>query len=231
MNVENVTVEQFRKLTENHPQSTMKISDGQFKISAVFNNGKTVGRRVFDLSTLGGKSYMLVGYIPTTAGNQTVWKKLETSQILPVNAADAHYCYPQTIKIPATLGELWRELYGYVKPFAYRRENGMSLVQAGDMVYHSSPNGKPWKYPTDFLKFFAEQILGHGWFLTESEKPFESQHQIVKLHGALYGQLKNASADQAGDFAFTPCGASNYFFNLACKSEREAHRTAVCHLH
>ena len=193
VSTENVTVEQFRKLTENHPQPIMKINDGQFKIIAVFNNGKTVGRRVFDLSIVGGKSYMLVGYIPTTAGNQTVLKKLETSRILPVNAADAHYCYPQTIKIPATLGELWRELYGHVQPFAHRQENGMSLVQAGDMVYHSSPNGKPWKYTTDFLKFFAEQIFGREWFLTESQKPFESQHQIVKLHGALYGQLKNAS--------------------------------------
>ena len=215
VNAENVTVEQFGKLTENHPQPTMKISDGQFKMCAVFNNGKTVGRGVFDLSIVGGKSYMLAGYIPTTAGNQTVWKKLETSQILPVDAVDAHYCYPQTIKIPATLGELWRELYGHVQPFDHREENGVSSVQVGDMTYRSSPDRPPWKYTTDFLKLLAQQILGRDWFLEEAQKPIEQQHQITKLYGALYGQLKKAPADQAGEFAFLPCGASNYFFNLA----------------
>src|SRR5258706_12152123 len=100
VNAENVTIEESRRLKENHSESTMKISDGQFKMRAVFNNGRTVGCRDFDLSVVGGKSHVLVGFIPTTAGNQTVWKRLETSQILPLKGLDSHYCYPQTIKLP-----------------------------------------------------------------------------------------------------------------------------------
>jgi len=38
VNGNNVTIEQISRLRENHSQSTMKISDGQFKMRAVFNN-------------------------------------------------------------------------------------------------------------------------------------------------------------------------------------------------
>ena len=149
MNAENITVEQCGRLTENYPSVAMKIRDGQFKMRAVFNNGKTTGCGDFNLSVVGGKSYVLVGILPTTAGNQKVWQKLETSQILLLNGTDSHYCYPQTIKLPATLGGLWTELYGHVQPFAHREVNGVGFVQVGDTIYHSSPSGKPWKYTTE----------------------------------------------------------------------------------
>jgi hypothetical protein len=193
----------------------MKISDGQFKLRAVFNTGKTVGCRDFDLSVVDGKSHVLVGFIPTTAGNQTVWKKVDASQILPLKGVNSYYCYPQTVKLPATLGELWKELYGHVQPFAHREQNGVRFVQVGDTIYHSSPGGKPWKYTTDLLNCLAELVLGRDWILSESRKPPEDQHQIVQLHSALFRQLKNASTDHNGDFVFSPCGAANYFYSLA----------------
>jgi len=65
------------------------------------------------------------------------------------------------------------------------------------------------------LKSLAERVLGRDWILTESQKPLENQHQIVQLHGALFRQLRNASVDHNGDFAFSPCGSSNYFYSLA----------------
>lgn len=215
MNAENITIEQSSRLAENYPWSAMKINDGQFKMRAVFNTGKAVGCRDFDLSVVAGKSYVLVGSIPTTAGNQTVWKRLETSQILRLNGADSHYCYPQTIKLPATLGELWEELYGHVQPFAHREENGVRFVQAGNTIYHSKPGGKPWKYTTDFLKFFAEQTLGRCWILDEIKKPEKEKHQIVRFHWALHGQFHKAVKDEQGEYGILPCGSSNYFYNLA----------------
>ena len=215
MKAENTTVEQCGALEENYPRRTTKIPNGQFKMRAVFNTGRTTGCRDFDLSVLDGKSYALVGILPTTAGNQKVWKKLETSQILLLKGTHSHYCYPEPIKLPATLRELWTELYGHVRPFAHREDNGIRFVQVGNTIYHSNPDRNPWRYTTDFLKFFAEQILGREWFLEEARKPDDRQHQIAKLHNALYGQLKGAVPDQAGEYSFLPCGASNYFFNLA----------------
>jgi hypothetical protein len=91
----------------------------------------------------------------------------------------------------------------------------MRFVAAGNRVFYSDPKGKPWKYVADFLKFFAEQTLGRGWILDEIKKPEKEQHQIVKFHWALHGQLHKAVKDEQGEYGILPCGSSNYFYNLA----------------
>jgi hypothetical protein len=182
---------------------------------AVFNDGRTAGCRVFDLAVAGGKSYVLVDYLRTTAGNQEIWKELETSHILPIIGPDAQYVYTHPIKVPGTPDERWKAVYGDVRPFVHTEGGGIRFVTVGNTIYHSDPNGKPWKYTRDFLKLLAERVLGRDWLLMESQKPVETQHQIVQLHGALFRQLRSALTDQNGDFAFVPCGASNYFYSLA----------------
>ena len=132
VNAENVTIEQSSRLRDNCSESKMKIRDGQNKMRAVFNNGKTVDCAVFDLPIVGGTSYVLVGFLPTTACNERVWQKVETSQMLPIKDADANYLYPYTIKIPATLGELWKALYGDVRPFVHTEGGGVRFVAAGN---------------------------------------------------------------------------------------------------
>lgn len=192
-----------------------KIQDGSYKMNAFFNDGSKNSLGLFELVVRNGIPHALVSVLPTTAGEEKIWKILDASQLEPAQMGGANYFYRQMLYLPYDLKSTWQELYGHVRPFVHTEGNGVRYVAAGNTVFYSDPNGKPWKYVTDFLKFFAEQTLGRGWILDEIKKPEKEQHQIVKFHWALHGQLHKAAKDEQGEYGILPCGSSNYFYNLA----------------
>jgi hypothetical protein len=192
-----------------------KIQDGSYKMNAFFNDGSKNSLGLFELVVRNGIPHALVSVVPTTAGEEKIWKVLDANQLEPAQIGGANYFCRQMLYLPSDLKSMWQELYGHVRPFVHTEGNGMRFVAAGNRVFYSDPKGKPWKYVADFLKFFAEQTLGRGWILDEIKKPEKEQHQIVKFHWALHGQLHKAVKDEQGEYGILPCGSSNYFYNLA----------------
>jgi len=182
---------------------------------AFFNDGSKNSLGLFELVVRNGIPHALVSVLPTTAGEEKIWKVLDANQLEPAQIGGANYFCRQMLYLPSDMKSLWQELYGHVRPFVHTEGNGVRFVAAGNTVFYSDPKGKPWKYVADFLKFFAEQTLGRGWILDEIKKPESEQHQIVKFHWALHGQLHKAVKDEQDEYGILPCGSSNYFFNLA----------------
>lgn len=192
------------------------IQDGRYKVLTLTNDGQQNGLCVLEMVVYGGRPLIPVATISTTAAsNQKVWRPLDIHQLERLQTAGADFFYRQIVLLPNDLASVWRELYGNVRPVIHTAGNGMRFVAAGSRVFYSNPKGKPWKYFADFLKAFAEQTFGREWILEETKKPQEKQHQIVKFHGVLYGELKNAPQDEQRDYMISPCGTSNYLLNLA----------------
>jgi len=192
-----------------------KIQDGSYKLNAFFNDGSKNALGIFELVVRNGIPHALVSFLHTTAGEEKIWKILDANQLEPAQIGGANYFCRQMLYLPSDLKSTWQELYGHVRPFVHAEGNGVRYVAAGNTVFYSDPKGKPWKYVADFLKFFAEQTFGRGWILDEIQKPEKEQHQIVKFHWALHGQLHKAVKDEQGEYGILPCGSSNCFYNLA----------------
>lgn len=184
-------------------------------MDAFFNDGHKNSLGLFELVIRDGVPHALVSTIPTTAGEEKFWKVLDANHLEPAQIDGANYFYREMLYLPSDLKSMWRELYGHVRPIVHTEGNGMRFVAAGNRVFYSDPKAKQWKCVADFLKFFAEQTFGRGWILDEINKPEKEQHQIVKFHWAVHGQLHKAVKDEQGEYGILPCGSSNYFYNLA----------------
>src|ERR1035441_75782 len=89
-----------------------KIQDGSYKINAFFNDGSKNSLALFELVVRDGIPHALVSVLPTTAGEEKIWKILDANQLEPAQTGGANYFCRQMLYLPSDLKSTWQELYG-----------------------------------------------------------------------------------------------------------------------
>jgi hypothetical protein len=108
-----------------------KIQDGSYKMNAFFNDGSKNSLGLFELVVRNGIPHALVSVLPTTAGEEKIWKVLDANQLEPAQIGGANYFCRQMLYLPSDLKSTWQELYGHVRPFVHTEGNGVRYVAAG----------------------------------------------------------------------------------------------------
>jgi hypothetical protein len=68
--------------------------------------------------------------------------------------------------------------YGKVRPIITTMHKGHRFVAVGSRLYFH----KNWRNFSDFLIFYAKDVIGKEWWQGELDKPENEQHPIVKWH-------------------------------------------------
>jgi hypothetical protein len=101
--------------------------------------------------------------------------------------------------------------FGKVLPISATQAFGKTLVGIGGMVFES-PNTK---YVPDFLRRFVPFTLGEDWIKSESEKPDDERHPLIRLGiaGIQYAMAQPVGPD--GTRSFKPNGAYTAYMTFA----------------